>query len=232
VSLAGLATYAQVVFAPRRAFARLSDVPTWGWAALGGCVLTVAAVLLSERAQLHVLAITEAQRIAALPAGERLRAQMAANQIASARPALFIAGALVAPWVLWPLIAFFFFLAALVGNGRARLSLAWVTALNTYAVYGIAGVANAALVALHDPATAQGPDDLLRLPSPALLFPHAPALHAFFSAYTIGGLWYYAIVAIGLQSVMRMPRTQAIVATVIFSLLFGVLAALGGAGHP
>ena len=230
MSLAGLATYAQVIVAPRRAFARLSEIPTWGWAAIGGCLLTVAAVLLSERAQLHVLAITEAQRIAALPPGERLRAQMAASQIASARPALFVLGALVAPWLLWPLIAFFFYLAALLGNGRARLSLAWVTALNSYAVYGIAGVANAALVALHDPTSALGPEDLLLLPSPAVLFPHASALQAFFSAYTIGGLWYYAV-AIGLESVMRMPRAAAIAATVIFSLLFGVLAALGGGGQ-
>ena len=228
MNLRGLMTYMRVLVAPRRAFSELESSPTWGWAALCGLGLTLAAVLLSQHAQLHMMALMEAQRMAAMPPGERLREQLAAAQVASMRQTFFVVGALVAPWLVWLLIAIFFWIVALLGRGRPQFRGAWVATLNSYAVYGVAGVVNATLVALTDPSTISQPADLVRLPSPAWLAPHSPQLAAFLTAYSLGAVWYYLVVVIALEAILRMPRKAAISATVAYSLLFGILAAFGG----
>ena len=61
MQLRGLVTYARVLWAPRRAFSDLLAAPTWGWAALCGLVLTLAAVLLSQHAQVRMMAVMEAR---------------------------------------------------------------------------------------------------------------------------------------------------------------------------
>ncbi|MBV8461445.1 MAG: YIP1 family protein [Candidatus Eremiobacteraeota bacterium] len=232
MNLRGLVTYVRVLVAPRRAFSDLVVNPTWGWAALCGLGLTLAAVLLSERAQLHMMALMEAQRMAAMPPGERVREQIAAAQVASLRPTFLVIGALVAPWFVWLLIAIFFWIVALVSGARPKVSWAWTATLNSYAVYGVAGVINATLVALTDPATISRPTDLVLLPSPAMLAPHSQQLAAFLTAYNVGTLWYYVVVFIALETLLRMSRTAAVGVTIAYSLLFGVLAAFGGtSGH-
>lgn len=232
MGFAGLVAYWQVLVAPRRAFTQLLSRPTWGWAAICGLVLTLAAVLLSRAAQTHMLDIVEAQRLATMAPGERLREQLAAAQAASLRQTFFVIGALVAPWLVWALITVFFFVGAVSGRGRPRISMSWVASLNSYAPYGIAGVINATLVALADPSSISRPADLVRLPSPALFITHPTQLAAFLTAYNVGALWYYAVVAFALETMMRMPRAAAIGAAFIYSLLFGALAAFGGTGAP
>jgi len=232
VQLQGLATYLDVVIAPRRAFARLAGAPTWGWAALCGLALTLVAVLVSERAQLHLLALSEAHRLAALPPGERLSERIAAAQVAPMRPALFVIGALVAPWLYWSLLSVFFFLAAAIGRGQARLGSAWVLAINSYAPYGIAGVINALLVAVADPASLTSATSVVRLPSPRWLVHDDPRLAGFLSAYHVGDLWYLAIVALALHTLMRLSWLAALLATVALSLLFGLFASFAAGGAP
>ena len=194
--------------------------------------MTVLALLISEQAQLHVLAVTEAHRLAALAPAERLPERIATARVAPLRRPLFIIGALVAPWLVWTLISLFLFIAAVLARGRASLAAAWVAALNTYAVYGVGGVVNALLVAAHDPATMNRSSDLLRLPSPGWLFPHAPHVAAFLSAYNVAGIWYYVVVAIALEVLLRMPRIAAAIAAFVYSLFFGVFAVLATTGGP
>jgi hypothetical protein len=232
VNLAGLVTYAWVLVAPRRAFAQLSSARTWGWAAVCGLCLTLVSVLLSQHAQAHMMDLVEARRLATMTPGQRLPEQIAAAQVAPLRQTFFVAGAIVAPWLVWLLIAIFFFLAAVLGRGRPKFGNAWATSLNSYAPYGVAAVVNAALVALRDPSTISRPTDLVRLPSPAWLVPHSPELAAFLTAYNLGAIWYYGVVVVALETVMRMPRPAAIGATMVLSLLFGALGVYGGVGSP
>ena len=49
----GLATYLKVFYAPSEAFATLARVPTWGWAAIIGVILTLVSTLILMPATLH-----------------------------------------------------------------------------------------------------------------------------------------------------------------------------------
>lgn len=197
----------------------------WGWAALAGLAMTLGAVLIAEPAQVHLLSLSEAHRIAVLPPGERVPERIAAAQIAGLRHSLFIVGALTLPWITWFLIALFFFIAATISRGRTSFGTAWVAALNSYAVYGVAGIVNAGLLALRNPAAINSPLDLVVVPSLGWLFPHNAALAAFLSAYTVLNVWYYVVVACALSELLKMPRGAAIAATIGYSLLYGFFAA-------
>ncbi len=232
MNLDGLVTYARVLISPRVAFARLAVVPTWGWAAIAGIVMTLAAMLIAEQAQLHMLALSEAHRIAALPPSERLRERVATAQVAPFVASLFVVGALVTPWFTWALIATFVFIAAAIGRGAISIAGAWVATLNSSAVYGLQMVVNALLVARQDPNSLRTALDLVRLPSPAWFFPHDVALASFLTAYNILSIWYYVVMAIALERLMRMPRPAAAIAAFVYSLLCGFFAAAATRGGP
>jgi hypothetical protein len=224
--LDGLIAYLTIPWRPRAAFSYLQRFPTWGWAALLGMLLTALAALIAQPAQLHVLAVSEAHRIAALPPGAQLRERMAVAQTSRSIGLLLMIGALVGPWLVWALIAIFFFISAAIGGGKARFAAAWVAALNSYAVLGIALVVNALLVSLHDPSSLNSSLDLARLPNLGMFFQHDRILAAFLSAYNPLYIWYYVIVAIALERLLGMPRPAAAVAAVAYSLLQGVIAAV------
>lgn len=220
----GLVSYVWVLIRPRAAFERLKSTPTWGWAAVVGLLLTLAAFLIAERAQLHVLAAAESHRIAALPPSERVRAQIAQLHVAGSLKTLFIVGALLGPWMTWFLMALFFFMTTAISRARASFGMAWVVALNSYAIYALGGIVNAAVLAARDPNQVNSALDLVAVPSLGWLFPHSPAIAAFLSAYSPFNIWHYAIVAGALMLVLNVPRAAAVVATVGYSLLFGFFA--------
>jgi len=232
VSAFGLVTYVWVLARPRAAFERLKNAPTWGWAAAIGLLLTLAAFLIAEPAQLHVLATSESHRIAALPPSERIRAQIVQLHISESHKTLFIVGALVGPWITWFLMALFFFMAAAISRARASFGMAWVVALNSYVVYALGGVANAVLLAAHDPNHVNSALDLIAMPSLGWLFPHNQAIAAFLSAYGPFNIWYYVIIAAALIAVLKLPRAAAVVATIGYSLLLGFFAASAVVAPP
>ena len=224
--LDGVVAYLTVPWRPNAAFAQLQRVPTWGWAALLGMLLTALATLISQPAQLHVLAVSEAHRIAGLPPNDQLRERVAVAQTSRSLGLFLMIGALVGPWLVWLLIAIFFFISAAIGGGKARFAAAWVAALNSYAVLGIALVVNALLVSLHDPTSLNSSLDLARLPNPGMLFQHDRIAAAFLSAYNPLYIWYYVIVAVALERLLGMPRSAAVAASIAYSLLQGVIAAV------
>jgi hypothetical protein len=197
-----------------------------------GLFLTLAAFLIAEPAQLHVLAVSESHRISLLPPGERVQAQIAQLQIARSLKTLFIIGPIAGPWITWFLMALFFFMASVVSRSRAAFWMAWVVALNSYVVYGVGGVVNAAILATRDPMSVNSALDLVALPSLGLFFPHVPAIQGFLSAYNPFNIWYFAIVAIALVAVMKLTRAAAIATTVGYSLLFGFFAASAVGAPP
>ena len=197
----------------------------WGWAAIAGILMTVIALLVAEPAQLHLMAVAQAHRIAAAPPGEQLRERVALAQVASLARLFLMIGALAGPWVIWFLIALIFLGVAAICRGYASFATAWVAALNSYAMLGIALVANALLVSLHDPHLMTSPLDLVRFPHPGMLVHDNPGLAAFLSAYNPLYIWYYVIVVAALERLMRVPRGPAIAATLVYSVLHGLIAA-------
>lgn len=224
--LDGLIAYLTIPWRPKAAFAHLQRFPAWGWAALLGMLLTALAALISQPAQLHVLAVSEAHRIAALPPGDQLRERVAVAQTSKSIGLFLMIGALFGPWLVWLFIAIFFFISAAIGGGRARFAASWVAALNSYVVLGIALVVNALLVSLHDPSSLNSSLDLARLPNLGMLFQHARVAAAFLSAYNPLYIWYYVIVAVALERLLGMPRSAAAVAAVMYSLFQGMIAAV------
>ncbi len=232
MSAFGLVSYIWILVKPRVAFERLKNAPTWGWAAIIGLLLTLAAFLIAEPAQLHVLAASESHRIAALPPSERVRAQIVQLHIAGSQKTLFIVGALLGPWITWFLMALFFFMTAAISRARARFGMAWVVALNSYVLYALGGIANAALLAVRDPSQVNSALDLIAVPSLGWLFPHNPAIAAFLSAYNPFNIWYYAVIASALIAVLNVPRAAAVVATIGYSLLLGFFATAAVVAPP
>jgi hypothetical protein len=222
----GLISYVRIPWMPQAAFSQLHRTPTWGWAALMGMLMTLLATLVAQPAQLHVLAVTEAHRIAALPPADQLRERVAVAQTAGLIHSFLLIGALVGPWIIWLLIAAFLFIGAAIGRGEARFPAAWVAALNSYVVLGIALVANALLVGLRNPTSLSSSLDLVRLPNPGMLVAHHHVLASFLSAYNPLYIWYYIIVAVALERLLGMPRAGAVVVAGVYSLLHGLLAAL------
>jgi hypothetical protein len=191
-----------------------------------GMLLTLVATLISQPAQLHVMAVSEAHRIAALAPADRLRERLAIAQTSGFIGSFLMIGALLGPWVVWLCIAIFFFISAAIGAGKARFAAAWVAALNSYIVLAVALIANALLVALRAPSSLHSSLDLARLPNLGMLVAHDRVVAAFLFAYNPLYIWYYVVVAIALERLLGMPRAAAIAATVAYSLAHGVIAAL------
>src|SRR5579863_7117572 len=96
----GLATYFQVIYAPRSAFASLARFPTWGWALAIAMIYAVASAILLWPTTVHLVVLNE----------QRTLAHMSAEQAAQARqfdamfpPSVFavfsLVGAVIGPWL-------------------------------------------------------------------------------------------------------------------------------------
>lgn len=223
----GLATYLKVIYAPGEAFASLARVPTWGWAAIIGILLTVAYTLIAFPSTMHYQQIAQ----------EHALSQMSADQAAQARavyakipPSIYIVfsivGGVIQPWFSWLVATVVLLIAAALGGGDARFKLAWAAAVNSYGAAGIGSLAGGIIVALRGPDAVNSAVDLLALPSLGM-FVHGPtALVAFLYAYNIAFIWYYIITMIALEQTLKVGRGVAIGAVVILSLVIGGLLAL------
>lgn len=215
----GLAKALGVIIGPRAAFEQLSAVPAWGWAAIIGIVLTLAAVLLSLHAQTHLVSVMQDQRIAQMPSDQQAVARTQMAKFASLSTIFIMIGAVIGPWLVWLIAAVVFLIAAALGGGTATFGRAWVTAVNCYIVYGIAGLVNAIILSLRDPSTVNSMADVMSLPSLAMIVHPGIKLTAFLFSYNVLYIWYYIVVAIALHTMLKVSRTTAIVATVLYSLI-------------
>jgi len=221
--LSGLTTYFSVLFTPRAAFARLSQYPTWGWAALIGMILVMATLLLTMPAQVHMSAAMQQQRIAEMSADQRAAAQSAIQSMAGfTKVFIYIAG-LIGPWIAWLITALLFLIPAAIG-GEVKFGRAWVAALNSFAVWGLAGLINAIIVSMRDPSTVNTPADISALPSLGLLVHNNPKLFAFLFSYNVLYIWYYAVAAIALEQMLKVRRPVAIGFIVVYSLFWALVA--------
>ncbi|MDQ6780180.1 MAG: YIP1 family protein [Candidatus Eremiobacteraeota bacterium] len=222
--LGGLATYFTVLYAPRAAFERLSRIPTWGWAAIVGIILVLISLILTMPAQVHMASVLQQQRLSDMSADQRAAAQSSLQAAAGITKTFIYAAALVGPWIAWFITALFFLIPAAIGGGDAKFARAWVAALNSFVVWGVAGVVNAIIVSLRDPNTINAPADISMLPSLALFVHGNPKLAAFLFSYNLLYIWYYVVAVIALEIMLRVPRRFAVGFVIIYSLFWALIA--------
>lgn len=223
---AGLITYFSILFSPKAAFDRLSRVPTWGWAAVIGTLLVIVAVILFTPAQLHLASAMQQKQLSQMSAEQQAAFKTNAAQIQAVSKIFIYVISLISPWFVWLVSAVVFLIAAALSGGEAKFSKVWVLSVNVFVVWGIAGVINAIIVSLRDPSTVNSPLDVMGLPSLAPLVHGSPKLAAFLFGYNPLYIWYYVVVAIGLERVLKMSRTAAIVTVVVASLIWAAFGTL------
>jgi hypothetical protein len=223
----GLAAYLKVLYAPVQAFALLNQTPMWGWAAVAGTLLTMAGTILLSPATLHNMHILQQQELG------RLHGEMADQfRIAVSRIpdwAYVAAGSLVAVavvWLLWFLGAVVLVIVAALGHGRPTFLGAWVIVLNSYLIGGLSTIVNAAIILAKGLGDAKAPVDLYAIPSPAAFVHGSPKLALFLYGFNVFYLWYYVVVAIALEHVMKMRRAAAVTVVIILALLGAALASV------
>ncbi len=223
----GLATYFKVLYAPGEAFSTLARVPTWGWAAIVGIILTIIATAIGIPAIIHLIQATQEKSIQ----------QMSADQAAAQRAILakvpqavyvviaFVQGLLL-PWIFWLVGAVVYLVGAALGGGEARFKSAWVCAVNLYIIGALGALAGYLIIALRGAASVSSAADMYALPSLAMLVSGSVKMQAFLYSFNLVNIWLYIVAVIALEQVMKMSRTAAIVTVVVLALLGGGLGAV------
>ena len=221
----GLATYFNVLFAPNAAFAQLALTPMWGWAAVAGMILMLAAMIIMLPEQQALAHVMQMKQLATMPADQAAQAKQAMAQYAGISTFFIVFAGLIVPWVSWLLSSIVFVIGAAVSGAQPKFSMAWVAAVNASAVAWVVAIVNSIIVAIGGPDQIGGPMDIQRIPSLAMLFPGSPKLDAFLATFSIGYLWFYIVAVIALERVLRMSRPAAIVTVLLYALLAGGIGA-------
>jgi Yip1 domain len=222
----GLATYLAVIFAPKTAFEQLARTPMWGWAALIGMIVLVAATLISMPEQARIADIAQNQALANMPADQAAQARPAMMATQHLIPLFGAIGALIGVWLVWLVSALLIFLTSLAGGGNAKFSLAWVAALNAGAVFSLVALVNSIILALRGPDSISGPLDAYTLPSLGMLAsPDNVKLGSFLHFFNIGYIWGFAAIACGLIYMLKVKPPVAIGGTIVMFLVIGGLLA-------
>jgi hypothetical protein len=223
----GLATYLKVLYAPGEAFTALSRVPTWGWAAILGIVLTLVGTIILTPATTHFAHVMQERQLAQMPADQ---AAIARQRIASLPqwviPMSGIVGAVIVIWLVWLIGAVIYVVGAAVTGGEARFAGAWAIAVNIYIIGAVGSIVNAIIVVMRGADNVNAQSDLYGLPSLATLVSGPPKLAMFLYGFNIFNVWLYIVAVIALERVMKMSRGAAIATVVVLALLGAGIGAL------
>jgi Yip1 domain len=223
----GLATYLKVLYAPGEAFATLARVPTWGWAAVIGIVLTVVATIILAPATTHYAHVAQEHQFAQMPADQAAAARAAVAKFPDwLYPVFGTVAAMIFVWIFWLIGAAVFAVGAALSGGEAKFSGAWVSALNLYIIGAVGAIINSIIVFLRGAASVNNSTDLYALPSLALVVHGSPKLTMFLYGFNVVYIWYYVAAVIALEAVMKMSRTASIVTVLVLAFLSAGLAAL------
>lgn len=216
----GLITSLKVLYAPTEAFATLSRVPMWGWAALIGLVLTLVGAYILLPASNHYAHIAQEQRLAQMPADQAAQARQAIAKFPQALYSVFaLVGAFIFSWFFWIVTALIFLVAAALGGGEARFVGAWVSAVNLYIILALGSLINSVIVTLRGVGNINSISDLYGIPSLAMLAHGSPKMMMFLYTFNIINIWLWVVTVIALEQVLKMSRGAAIVTTVILALI-------------
>ncbi len=234
----GLSNVVDIVVAPDAAFARLRELPVWGWAFLVAALLAVAGALVAGPALSHAMDVSLPAQLAASPQLAKLPPEQQQKFIANY---LRISHA-IAQWT-FVAVPFALLLAGLVQGVIMLIANAATKGEGTFRKFfalsitvavvgeGLRSVVLAAIVAVRgvdafDSVTAvQGV-----VPSLALLAPGAHgALAGFLAGLNVFYLWAAALLALGMMRIARIPAVPAWCTAVVMLLLTACFAAFGAA---
>ena len=216
----GLATYLKVLYAPGEAFATLARVPTWGWGAVVGIILTVLGTIILMPATLHFIHVTQEQQLAQMSADKAATAREAISKIPEAVYSVSgVVGAAIGPWIYWLVGALIYMIGAALGGGEARFKGAWTIAVNLYIIPALGSIVAGVIVMLRGVENINSSADLYGLPSLAMLVHGSPKLAGFLYGFNIVSIWFFFVAVIALEQVMKMGRVPAIITVAIVALL-------------
>jgi len=220
----GLSTYLSILWSPATAFDQLRETPTWGWAALVGIVLLLAATVIQLPEIAKVAQIAQAARLATMTADQQAAARGVMASTTKLFPLIAIIGAFVGPWVIWLISAVVYAIGSAISGAGAKFSLAWVVSVNVGIIVFVGGIVNAIIIAARGPDAISSSLDAYALPSLGMLFHDNVKLATFLNTYNLDYLWLYVVAVIALERTLSMKRGAAIATVAVYSLLGAGLA--------
>lgn len=235
----GLQTAIDIIVSPNVAFARLRELPTWGWAYLIASVLGMVASLLAAPAYNHAVdaslpTLMASPQIAKLPPDQQ---QKMAGQILGFQ---HIVGNFL--WIVTPvfllIVALFqsvvMLIAKAVTSSSATFRQFWALALNVQVIGGLGGIVLGIIVLLRGPQSFSQTSEIQAvLPNLGMIVPGASrVLLAFLSALNVFAIWQTVIIALGLQRIAGFSRAAGWAVGIIFVLMLAASAAWGVASQP
>ncbi len=233
----GLQTALDLLIAPRDAFARLREAPTWGWAYLIAAALSAVATLAILPALHHAIETGLPAQLAATPEIAKLppdQQQKAIARILAVQNA-FLSASWLLPLAVLPLVAaiqsLVMYAANRLGGGDAGYRRLWALAMNVQVAGSVGGLLAAAIVMLRGPNAFDEPGSVqTALPSLAMLAPGAShVVAAFLGAINVAAIWQAVLLGLGMIAAARIARPIAWTAATIMLLTLSVLAAFGAA---
>ena len=231
----GLQTVADILVAPRSAFAALREFPTWVWAYLIGAALLMLGTFALGPALQHALDASLPGQLLASPNIAKLspdqQQKTIANIMATQRTIVGLT------WIFPP---FFILIAGLmqstvmlvanaVGHGDGSFRKFWALAINVQVAGALGGIVTAAIVLVRGANSFERSTDLQAvLPNLGMLAPGAPPiLAAVLTALNVAALWQTALLALGMIAVARIAAVPAWVAAGLMLLTLCAFAAFG-----
>jgi Yip1-like protein len=222
----GLSNVADIIIAPRAAFSRIRQVPTWGWALLAASVLGIAGSLLALPASMHALDVSGPALYGANPAVTQLpadkQAEMVQRMISFGRIGIEIQSFMIPVFILIGGLfsALVMLIANAISRGDGTFKRYFALAITVAVVSSIGLLLNGVIAMVRGPGGYESIQSVQgSVPSLALLAPSAgKKLAAFLAALNIVTIWATALTALGMVAVGRVKPPVAWVAAILMLL--------------
>jgi hypothetical protein len=234
----GLSNVVDIVIAPNAAFARLREVPTWGWAYLVVVLLGVAGALLYIPALIHTVDATLPAKLASVPQVAKLppdqQQRVIAAQVGVTRTIFQLF------WVFVPIQALLvpllqsvvMLIPNAVSGGDGTFKKYFALSMNVQVIgYGLLSLVLGLIVVIRGASSFEEQSAVTSsAPSLALLMPGVKGfLAGFLGTLNVFALWSTALLALGMQRVGRIAAAAAWVTSIVMLLLAACLAGWGAA---
>ncbi|MBV8645503.1 MAG: YIP1 family protein [Candidatus Eremiobacteraeota bacterium] len=232
----GLSNVVDIIIAPNAAFARLREVPTWGWAFLVLVLLGIAGSLLSQSAVLHAMQTSLPAQLATNPEIMKLPADQRDKAIQNGLKFTMLFAQFA--WILTPIFALLvglvqglimlIFNAVAKGDGTFKKYFALSITVGIVG-FGLQQLALGIIVMLRGPNNFETTAAVQQVvPSLALLVPGgSKALVGFLAVFNVFTLWATALIAYGMTVVGRVSRVPAWAAALTMLVVAALFAAWG-----
>jgi hypothetical protein len=230
----GLDIVVDIIVAPNAAFARIREVPAWGWAFVAASLLGIVGMLLAQSAYLHALQVSGPALYGSNPAVTQLppekQAEMMSRMIAFGAtmvrlqflfvPIGLLIGALLSAVIM--------LIANAISHGDGTFKRFFALSMTTAVVSSLGLFLNGVIAVVRGPGGYETMQSVqTALPSLALLAPGAGAkLATFLSALNVTSIWATVLSALGMTAVARIKPPVAWVTALLVLAGGAALAAL------